>query len=179
MSTGQSHKLLTPPIKGISLLSVAVTFDFCYPRQSFPERLVQIGNSSACSHSYGLGFVGEGGEDKSHFERDAVDCGKGEGYYEMEGPETARYGNKPAETAGYHQEQGVYRAETVKTRHGAHGGYAHCPVHKPDQQGIEKGIQKGRREEQIAIARSFKNAGIDIKIISENTGLSIEEVSKL
>ena len=43
----------------------------------------------------------------------------------------------------------------------------------------EEGLQEGRREEQIAIARSFKNAGIDIKIISENTGLSIEEVSKL
>ncbi|WP_300756823.1 Rpn family recombination-promoting nuclease/putative transposase, partial [uncultured Brachyspira sp.] len=43
----------------------------------------------------------------------------------------------------------------------------------------EEGLQEGRREEQIAIARSFKNAGIDIKIISENTGLSIEEVEKL
>ena len=42
----------------------------------------------------------------------------------------------------------------------------------------EEGLQEGR-EEQLAIARSFKNAGIDIKIISENTGLSIEEVSKL
>ena len=47
------------------------------------------------------------------------------------------------------------------------------------ERGIEKGIQKGRREEQITIARSLKNAGIDIKIISENTGLSIEEVLKL
>ena len=59
------------------------------------------------------------------------------------------------------------------------------------QEGIEKGIEKGlqegriagieegRREEQINIARSFKNAGIDIKIISENTGLTIEEVLKL
>ena len=47
------------------------------------------------------------------------------------------------------------------------------------ERGIEKGIQEGRREEQIAIARSLKNAGIDIKIISDNTGLSIEEVSKL
>ena len=47
------------------------------------------------------------------------------------------------------------------------------------ERGIEKGIQEGRREEQIAIARSFKNAGIDIKIISDNTGLSIEEVSEL
>nr|WP_020005314.1 hypothetical protein [Brachyspira innocens] len=47
------------------------------------------------------------------------------------------------------------------------------------ERGIEKGIQEGRREEQIAIARSLKNAGIDIKIISDNTGLSVEEVLKL
>ena len=47
------------------------------------------------------------------------------------------------------------------------------------QEGIEKGIQEGRREEQINIARSLKNAGIDIKIISDNTGLSIEEIKKL
>ena len=52
-------------------------------------------------------------------------------------------------------------------------------IEKGIQEGIEKGIQEGRREEQIAIARSFKNAGIDIKIISENTGLTIEEVLKL
>ena len=47
------------------------------------------------------------------------------------------------------------------------------------ERGIEKGMQEGRREEQITIARSLKNAGIDIKIISENTGLSVEEVLKL
>ena len=46
-------------------------------------------------------------------------------------------------------------------------------IEKGIQEGIEKGLQEGRREEQIAIARSFKN------IISDNTGLSIEEVSKL
>ncbi|ADG71695.1 Rpn family recombination-promoting nuclease/putative transposase [Brachyspira murdochii] len=47
------------------------------------------------------------------------------------------------------------------------------------EKGMERGLQEGRREEQIAIARSFKNAGIDINIISENTGLSVEEVLKL
>lgn len=44
---------------------------------------------------------------------------------------------------------------------------------------MKRGLQEGRREEQINIARSLKNAGIDIKIISDNTGLSIEEVLKL
>ncbi|ELV06753.1 hypothetical protein H263_02215, partial [Brachyspira hampsonii 30599] len=36
-----------------------------------------------------------------------------------------------------------------------------------------------KKEQKISIAKSFKNAGIDIKIISENTGLSIEEIKKL
>ncbi|MDO6992720.1 Rpn family recombination-promoting nuclease/putative transposase [Brachyspira innocens] len=52
-------------------------------------------------------------------------------------------------------------------------------IEKGLQEGRIAGIEEGRREEQIAIARSFKNAGIDIKIISENTGLTIEEVLKL
>ena len=45
--------------------------------------------------------------------------------------------------------------------------------------GIEEGIEQGKRQQQISIAKSFKNAGIDIKIISENTGLSIEEIENL
>lgn len=52
-------------------------------------------------------------------------------------------------------------------------------IKKGIEQGIEKGIEQGRKEQQISIARSLKNAGIDIKIISENTGLSIEEIEKL
>ena len=52
-------------------------------------------------------------------------------------------------------------------------------IEKGLQEGRIAGIEEGRREEQIAIARSFKNAGIDIKIISENTGLSVEEINKL
>ena len=47
------------------------------------------------------------------------------------------------------------------------------------KKGIEQGIEQGKREQQISIAKSLKNAGIDIKIISENTGLSIEEIEKL
>ncbi len=47
------------------------------------------------------------------------------------------------------------------------------------EEGRREGIQEGIRKEQITIARSLKNAGIDIKIISENTGLTIEEVLKL
>ena len=52
-------------------------------------------------------------------------------------------------------------------------------IKKGIEQGMEKGIEQGKREQQISIAKSLKNAGIDIKIISENTGLSIEEIKKL
>ena len=45
--------------------------------------------------------------------------------------------------------------------------------------GIEEGIEQGKRQQQVSIAKSFKNAGIDIKIISENTGLSVEEIENL
>ena len=41
------------------------------------------------------------------------------------------------------------------------------------------GIEEGEKNKAVSIARNFKKAGIDIKIISENTGLSIEEVENL
>lgn len=43
----------------------------------------------------------------------------------------------------------------------------------------EEGIKEGKKSEQITIAKKFKNSGIDINIISENTGLSIEEIENL
>ncbi|PPS22732.1 Rpn family recombination-promoting nuclease/putative transposase, partial [Brachyspira murdochii] len=50
---------------------------------------------------------------------------------------------------------------------------------KAKEEGIEQGIEQGKKEQKISIAKNFKNAGIDIKIISENTGLSIEEIKNL
>ncbi len=47
------------------------------------------------------------------------------------------------------------------------------------EQGMEKGIEHGKKEQQIIIAKKLKKSGIDIKIISENTDLSIEEIEKL
>ena len=44
---------------------------------------------------------------------------------------------------------------------------------------MEEGVEKGKKSEKIAIAKKFKNSGIDINIISENTGLSIEEIKNL
>ena len=43
----------------------------------------------------------------------------------------------------------------------------------------EEGIKEGIRENQILVAKNLKKSGLDIKFISENTGLSIEEIEKL
>ena len=43
----------------------------------------------------------------------------------------------------------------------------------------EEGIKEGIKENKITIARNLKNSGLDIKFISDNTGLSIEEIEKL
>ncbi|MCD0489725.1 hypothetical protein LPB86_15895 [Pedobacter sp. MC2016-14] len=43
----------------------------------------------------------------------------------------------------------------------------------------EKAFEKGRHEEALEIARNLKNKKIDIYIISDTTGLSIQEIEKL
>ena len=45
--------------------------------------------------------------------------------------------------------------------------------------GFEKGRSEGAALEKREIAKNFKQAGIPIEIIAENTGLSCEEVEKL
>ncbi len=45
--------------------------------------------------------------------------------------------------------------------------------------GYDKGFEKGRNEQTIIIAKKLKKQNIDIKVISESTGLSIEEIKKL
>ena len=50
---------------------------------------------------------------------------------------------------------------------------------KAKEQGITEGIEQGEKNKAISIARNLKKSGIDIKIISKNTGLSIEEIKKL
>ena len=51
------------------------------------------------------------------------------------------------------------------------------------KEGIEKGklegIKEGRLAEQISMAKAMKNKNMDINLISEITGLSIEEVRNL
>ena len=43
----------------------------------------------------------------------------------------------------------------------------------------KQGREKGRKEEQLKIAKKFKELGTDINTISKATGLSIEEIEKL
>ena len=45
--------------------------------------------------------------------------------------------------------------------------------------GIEEGIEKGIEKEKYSLVRNMKNRNMDIKLISELTGLSIEEIEKL
>lgn len=46
-------------------------------------------------------------------------------------------------------------------------------------QALAEGRAEGRAEEKIGMARKFKQAGADIELISQCTGLSIEEISAL
>ena len=43
-------------------------------------------------------------------------------------------------------------------------------------QGIAEGLEQGRKEQQIKIARTLKSKGLDISMIAECTGLSVEEI---
>ncbi|MBW5410645.1 hypothetical protein E6A50_09735, partial [Brachyspira hampsonii] len=52
-------------------------------------------------------------------------------------------------------------------------------IKKAKEQGIEQGIEKGIKENQILTAKNMKNKNMDINLISELTGLSIEEIKKL
>ena len=44
---------------------------------------------------------------------------------------------------------------------------------------LEEAKKESRIEEQKLIAKNLKKSGLDTKFISDNTGLSIEEVEKL
>ena len=48
-----------------------------------------------------------------------------------------------------------------------------------EKKGIEKGIQKGKRQEAIAIALELKKMGLPVVDIAKGTRLSIEEIEKL
>jgi predicted transposase/invertase (TIGR01784 family) len=47
------------------------------------------------------------------------------------------------------------------------------------EEGIKEGLERGKFEEKIQIAKNFLKEGIDVDIISKATGLSQEELEKL
>ena len=47
------------------------------------------------------------------------------------------------------------------------------------EEGFKKGIEQGIKENQILTVKNMKNRNIDIALISDITGLSIEEIEKL
>ena len=47
------------------------------------------------------------------------------------------------------------------------------------KQGLEQGLEQGREEAIIETAKKFKQAGTDTELISQCTGLSIDEINAL
>ena len=47
------------------------------------------------------------------------------------------------------------------------------------KEGIIEGIEEGEKNKAISIAKNLKKSGLDAKFISENTGLTIDEIEKL
>jgi predicted transposase/invertase (TIGR01784 family) len=45
--------------------------------------------------------------------------------------------------------------------------------------GLQKGIQKGRKEEKLEIARKMKSRGAAAEQIAEDTGLTLKQVREL
>ena len=45
--------------------------------------------------------------------------------------------------------------------------------------GKAEGLEEGKKEEQITIAKNLLKKGVSSKIVSESTGLSIEEIENL
>ena len=52
-------------------------------------------------------------------------------------------------------------------------------MEKGVEKGMEKGKAEGKMEEQRIIAANLKKQGVNIGIISQCTGLSVEEINKL
>ena len=46
-------------------------------------------------------------------------------------------------------------------------------------EGLEKGLEKGKAEEQRLIAANLKKQGINIETIAQCTGLSVKEIDEL
>ena len=47
------------------------------------------------------------------------------------------------------------------------------------EEGIKRGIKEGEKNKAISMAKSMKTKNMDINLISEITGLTIDEIEKL
>jgi len=52
-------------------------------------------------------------------------------------------------------------------------------LYQAEKRGIEKGIEKGREEEKLTIARNMLKLNLSLEAISRATGLSIDKLNKL
>ena len=52
-------------------------------------------------------------------------------------------------------------------------------LNREREEGLKEGIEKGKLAEQISMAKTMKSKNMDINLISEITGLPIEEIEKL
>ena len=75
----------------------------------------------------------------------------------------------------------IEEAEDVSFESNIGESYDHEQANKElyEREGFKKGIEKGSLSKSKEIAKSFLQKGIDINVISECTGLSIEEINKL
>ena len=48
-----------------------------------------------------------------------------------------------------------------------------------EMDGYVRGLEEGAMEKSKEIARNFKAAGLDVKMIADNTGLTVEEIEEL
>ena len=71
-----------------------------------------------------------------------------------------------------------YIEEQIKKLNGK-GAVTMSILQKRERLGIEKGIEKGRQEEKIKIAKNLLNEGVEIALVAKSTGLSKTEVEKL
>ena len=75
-------------------------------------------------------------------------------------------------------EEGIKEGKIAGIREGKLEGIKEG-VEKGKLEGIKEGIETGEKNKTISMAKNMKSKNIDINLISEITGLSIEEIRKL
>ena len=47
------------------------------------------------------------------------------------------------------------------------------------EEGLEQGLEQGRKEASLMAAKNLKALGVAVDVISQSTGLTVEEIEKL